>query len=329
MSEIATPEAGPLTQDAAIELLTAKAEPVADPAPEVAAAEATEEPQGDDQSPEEADLEAENLAEGDETEADEAPVVAADAPTYWSTDAKAEFARLPPEMQAVVLAQEGPREEATAKAKAEAARQVAMAQTEMQKTTRLAEELGEFLPQAIQTFANRWGADPDWEAYLAENGAEAAFIAKTRYDTELAQLQKLSVSKQHAEALAFDTFVRAEFEALKVMAPDLADPVTGGAKMAEVTSYLRTGGYDDDTLRQISARDMTIARKAMLYDKAEAARAARPAPRPIAPAPKAVVRPAAGQAQSSTERTAAQIANRYAQTRSIDDAVAMLLAGKA
>jgi hypothetical protein len=304
-------------------------EPVEDAAPEapVEAAAEPEEIEAEASPAEETDGEAETPAEGEEAEADAEPVVAAEPPKYWSQDAKAKFAELPPELQAVVLQQEGPREEAAAKAKAEAAAEKQAAQEEVAKVTQLAEQLSGFLPQAIEAFQNRWGAAPDWKAYADQYGAEAMIIAKVEHDEHLALLQQTAQATEAAQAQAREATIKAEFAILAEIEPELVDPVKGQERRAEVTKYLMADGFAPEVLKDISAREMRLARKAMLWDQAQAALKARPTPKP-APAPvvRAPVRPAAGQSQSPTQRAAATANNRFAQTRSVDDAVALLLA---
>jgi hypothetical protein len=326
MSEQAT-ETGPLTVDAAIAALTPQ--PVEQDAPEapVEAAEEPNEPEGEASSPEEAEAAPEEPAEGEETEADSAPVVALDPPRYWSQDAKAEFAKLPADLQAVVLAQEGPREEAAAKAKAEAAEIAKAAQADVGKVQQLAQELAEFLPQAIDTFQNRWGAkEPDWIAFAQEHGTDATVQAKLQFEAEQRQLQQLAVAAQKAEAQAHEAFVKREFEKLAEIAPDLADPEKGPERRSEITQFLVKQGVDPAAIGGISAVEMALARDAMKWRQAQAQLQAAPKPKPAAPAPRAPARPAASAPAANPQRTAA---NRFAQTRSVDDAVALLLAKKA
>lgn len=329
MSEV--PESGPLSVDQAIAALAP--EPAPDPATEAPPAPieaaAGEQIDAGDQSAEAPEIEAEPLAEGE----DEPPVEAVapqDPPLYWSTEAKAKFALLDPELQAVVLSQEGPREEATAKAKATAAAEVERAKTEMAGVQTLADQLSEFLPQALKTFQQRWG-EPDWAAVAQEHGADQAFVLKAQYDAEQKQLAQLQTANQSAQVEARKAFLQTEWRELEQIAPDLTDPKDGQAKRSAVVNYLIADGIPRDAIDQISAREMRIARKAMLYDEAQAALKAAPKPKP-APAPvgvRAPVRPAAAQAQPSAQRTAQAVANRFAQTRSVDDAVALLLARKA
>lgn len=329
MSEASSPENGALSVDQAIAaLMPEPVEQEAPEAPQEAAAE-PEEIEGDANAPEDTEGEAEAPADGDETEAEPEDVAPVDPPKYWSQDAKAKFAELPPELQAVVLAQEGPREEAAAKAKAEAAQQTQAAQAEVAKVQQLADHLGNFLPQAIETFKSKWGEAPDWMAYATEYGAEAMIVAKVQHEQELALLQQTAQATERATEAAREAAVKVEFQKLAEIAPELADPVEGPKRRSEVTSFLVSEGLAEDDIRNITAVEMALANDAMQWRKAQAALKARPTPKPNpAAAPRSPVRPAAA-APVPAQRTATQVANRFAQTRSVDDAVALLLARKA
>jgi hypothetical protein len=324
MSDQAT-EAG-LTVDAAIEALTPQpVEPEAPEAPKGAAEEPAE-PEGESSSPEEADAAPEEPAEDTEAEAEEPAAEPLDPPKYWTKDAKAKFAELPPELQAVVLQQEGPREEAAAKAKAEAAKVREAAEKEVQGVQKLAEALADRIPQWLDAFENRWGkSEPDWVAVAQEHGLEAMQLAKVQYEREAKQLADAQAARQSAEQQAHQAFLKAEAAKLLEIAPELADPDKGAAKRADVATYLVDQGISRDALKSISAAELSIAHKAMLWDRTQAALKAAPKPKPAAPASKAPARPAAAASQSNPTR---QAANRFAQTRSVEDAVALLLAPK-
>lgn len=326
MSEQAT-ETGPLTREQAVEILTERAPEAQAPEAPVEAAEEPEEIEGEASAPEEPEAEAGNLAE-DEGEAEEAPEPEKlDAPLYWKPEAKSVFDAMTPEQQAVVLAQESPREEATAKAKAQAAAEVEKAQKEVAGVQALAAHLNEFLPQAIQTFNQRWG-EPDWAAVAQEHGADQAFVLKVQYENEQKQLAQLQHASQTAQTEARKAFLQTEWKELEVIAPELTDPAKGQALRSEVVDYLKADGIPAEAVAQISAREMRIARKAMLWDRAQAALKAPKTPTPAAlAAPRAPVRPVAAAAQpSSPQRDAQRIQNRFAQTGSREDAVALIVA---
>src|SRR5437773_1566221 len=121
MTEAAeAPQGGALSLDEAVALLDRR-----DDEREERAADDDdhEEFAGAASAPDEAEDRAEDPSADDEEEAEADPegeVDRLEPPKYWSKDAKARFAELDPDLQAVVLSQEGPREAAAARTKAEA-----------------------------------------------------------------------------------------------------------------------------------------------------------------------------------------------------------------
>lgn len=328
MSESASSESGPLSVDQAIAALAP--EPVEEAPALEAPTEAAEEPEEivGDQPAEDPEDVPETDAEGEE-EPDVEAAAPVDAPVYWSKEAKAQFSELPPELQAVVLSQEGPREEAAAKAKATAAAEVEKAQKDVAGVQALVTHLNEFLPQAIQTFNQRWG-EPDWAKVAQEHGADQAFVLKVEYENEQKQLTQLQQAQQSAQAEARKAFLATEWKQLEQIAPELTDPEKGQAARSEVVKYLVDDGIPKEAVDQISAREMLIARKAMLWDRAQAALKAPKTPKPVTQiAQRAPVRPAAAQPGASSARTATSIQNAFNAKPSIENAVALLVAREA
>lgn len=323
MTDAVPTDSGPLTVEQAVESLLPQ--PTPEPAQEapVEAAESPEPTPADETPAETAEGEPEEAAEGEE-EAVEEVAEPLEAPKYWSHEAKAKFAALDPELQAVVLSQEGPREEAAAKAKTQAAEAIAAAQQEVAGVQKLAEQLSSFLPEAVKVFKDKW-EEVDWEAYAAEDPT-AAFQARLKFETEQKHLQSLAAATQEAERQAHQAFLKAESAKLPEIAPDLADPVEGPARRTEVAKFLLTQGVAPEQLQTISAVEMGLAYDAMRYRAAKQGLAAAPKPKP-APTKPVIAKAPAAVATSST-RPADQARHRFAQTRSIDDAVAVLLSRK-
>jgi hypothetical protein len=326
MSEVTTE--GPLSVDQAIanlagpppEVEAPEAEPETEALDETESEDATtsDEPVSEDDSPGD---------EGDEAEDETEAVAPVDAPAWWKADAKAKFAELPSELQAVVLEQETVRERVVSEAKAQAAETVKAAQKEMEGVQALADHLNDFLPQAIETFKSRWGEAPDWAEVVRVSGAEEAFILKAQWEQEQAQIVQLKQATAQAEVQARHVFLQNEFKTLAEIAPDLTDPTTGAEKRTAITLYLDTNGIDREAINNISAREMLIAHKAMLWDQAQATSkqlATKPQAKPPQPA-KTPVRPGAAVAPSSPQRTAQSHRKRFAQTRSVEDAIALLV----
>ena len=325
MAEAAeAPQGGALSLDEAVALLNRRDSergqgdevPVADDDFEGAAS-----------APEETGDWAEDPADGeDETEAEEGDVDRLEPPKYWSKDAKARFAELDPDLQAVVLSQEGPREAAAARAKAEAEHVRTAAVQEAAQARHLLEQLAEALPEALQSFNARWQGTPDWAAIAEVHGVEAMQAAREQHAAEKARLERASQVAAVARRANHQAYVAAEFERLKALDPELAHPETGTERRTEITRYLHAKGIPPDALVQISALEMSLARKAMLWDQAQAkARASNSTPRPDRPATRSLARGGASAGPTDPQvRRAAQARSRFAKSRSIEDAVALL-----
>lgn len=316
MSEL-PPSEGALSISEAVSALQSRPEPVEQqpaetPEPEISAESTAE----DAPEPQEA-------VEGEQQADPEAPVEATPAPAWWTAEQKARFADLPADVQQIIAATEGNREQATSKAKQEAAEARKRADAELAGVTELSKSLAEFLPKAVETFQSRWEG-VDWAALPAQVGAEEAFRLKALFDQEQVTLRQVAVEKTKADELAHATFVKAEMERLAELAPPLVDPKDGPKLRSEVANYLMEGGIGADAIKYISASEMTVAWKAMQWDRAQAGLKARPAPQP---APKAL-KPSSGQATNSTTRSAEEASKRLSATGSINDAVAFLRASR-
>lgn len=301
MSDTLTPEQG-------VSLLLAAEQPEQVEAPVVE----TPEPE----APEAEEPEAEEIVE---EEPQQAEVEAVAAPDKWDAEDKAWFAGQPPEIQSKILEQETKREAVLAKAKAKAseeAQQVVAA--EMTQVRAAAQTLNQLLPVATAAFQQRWG-EPDWKATLETYGPEETMKLQLEYREEQEQLTRLIEAQAHTEQVARQRFYADEARKLSELAPELASDAT---KRAELASFLRSNGATDEDIANIPAWGVATAYKAFLYDKAQAA---AKAPKP-APAARPVLKPAAAQPGTSSQRTVTQLRNRLNQTGKAEDAVALLLA---
>jgi hypothetical protein len=325
MAEAAeAPQGGALSLDEAVALLNRRCSERGQ-GDEVPAAD--DDFEGAASAPEETGDWAEDPADGeDETEAEEGDVDRLEPPKYWSKDAKARFAELDPDLQAVVLSQEGPREEAAARTKAEAHAVREAALKEATEARGLARELADLLPEALAQFQARWRGEPDWAAFAQAHGPEAAQAARAQHEADKARLHRASQAALAARQASHNAYVAAEFEKLRGLDPELAHPQSGAERRTEVTRYLHGHGVPPDALLAISALEMSLARKAMLWDQAQAkakASASTPRSAPAATRPLARGGASAGPVDPKARR-AAQAKSRFAKSRSIEDAVALL-----
>lgn len=281
-----------------------------------AVVEPEEETEGDAQSPDAVEGEEPEAGEDEQDEAEAEPVA---APDKWDAEDKAAFAKLSPDVQALVLEQETKREavlvKAREKASEEARREV---EGEINQVRAVALELQRILPQAVREFDLNW-SNPDWNATFQQLGAEETMRLKIVHEEKLAQLRALSEASEQAEAVARQHYIAEETRKLKELAPELASDAT---KQQEVATFLLKNGATQTDLENLPAWAAALALDAFKYRNAQAAASA---PKPKAPA-KPILKPAAGQAQSPSQRSATQLQNRFAQTASREDAVALLLA---
>lgn len=218
-------------------------------------------------TPEDGDSEAEEQP-GDDAEPEVETAEVVEAPTWWNAEAKAKFAKLPPDLRAVVLEQEGKRETVTQKAKQDAADARKRAEAEANQIAPLKTALDQLLPRATETFQSRW-ANIDWAAW-ADQDPQAAFKAKAQFDAEASELDRLQRAKKIADDQEYTRFLTTEAEKLKELAPELADDNTGAQRRGKIAKFLFEKGYSADELKTLDARSLIIADKALKYEEAKA-----------------------------------------------------------
>lgn len=248
-------------------------------------------------------------------------------PPHWNAAERELFGKLTPEVQDALLAQEGKRETVVQRVRQEsqAARQAA--EFERTALNQRVQALDVLLPQALSTFQGRW-ADIDWTNVTDQLGAEGAFKLRAQFDAEREQLQRLGAIRQQAMSDAHRQFVAAEAEALRTVAPDLADATEGKVRREALGKFLIEEGFPSDRIALMNAKEASIAYDAMRWREAQK-RAAAPKTKPAlaAPAPRlapAGVRPSAAAGQRSPQSAADAAMTRLRKTGRIDDAVAYL-----
>lgn len=320
-----------LTFDQAVALMEAPPEADASaPETEVEQAEDTQdspdttgEGVGEAEEPGDDAGEAEEASAEEETEEAEAEPVP--APQWWDAEAKAHFAELTPEAQRIVLEQENKREAITAKVKQEAAEARKAAEAQVQGFNAIAERIMEALPLAERAFQSRWeGWTPQaWQEYAAQD-PQAAFQLKTQYDAEMAELQSVRAAEEQARIAAHHAHLQQLANDLKTKAPEL---FSSPESLRALEAYGTSHGFTRDVIMSATADELLILNKARLWDESQAkARAAAQAAKtvPNKPPVKVVAPVAAASPVNSQQREIQRLENRLAQTKSLDDAVALM-----
>lgn len=265
--------------------------------------------------------------DADEVDPEEGPAI--DAPASWDAEERAEFAKLPPETQKIVLARETERDRRVSKALQEASDARKGAEQQASGIAEYKANLDQLVNRARAQFGASWD-NVDWQAW-AQKDPDAALRGHFQMQAEQAELGRLEKAQKDAEAVEFQNFITAEAAKLKDVAPHLADPKEGLARRQAVSKYLLESGVPEPSLKFISALELSIADKARRWDEAQAKmakpRTTNPAADPaLTPSARPTVRPSAGQAVTGKQRSTSQISHRLSQTKSFDDAVDLILA---
>lgn len=269
------------------------------------------EPAAEDASEPEAVIDGEDAETEDadaEGEQPELPVI--EPPRFWDTDAKKRFGELPRDLQELVLSKETERDKATSKKLEEYALKQKAADGEASRIAQLNGVLDKLLPQAVETFKDRW-ENVDWDAVVDQRGAEEALKLKNQMETERKQVQQLHVAKEQADAATTNRFVAERFDQLKTVCPDLADEKDGPDRQLKLVNFLTERGVPSEAIiKRASAEELSIAYDAMRWRQAQAdAKAKSSAPKtpaqnqPATPA-KPSVRPTAAPARAGSPQLA-------------------------
>lgn len=267
---------------------------------------------------------AEAVESGEEEEAEALEPV--EAPQWWDAEHKAIFASLTPAQQAAVKANEDKREAVVQKVKTEAteARKAALAEIEAVRVA--VTKLDQVVPDKLAEFEAKykdidWNAIPQW----AEQNPEAANAFLAKYNAERVAIEKLTTAQAEATKLAQQSFAREQAARLQEIAPDL---VKNPENLKALGEYAVKNGVKSEDLNFADAEHLVILNKARLYDDMMAKAAATPQASATPPKQARPVRvPPQGQAapsSTSQQRETDALRNRFAQTKSVDDAAALI-----
>ena len=289
-------------------------------------------PAGDDADDDAPDV----VVEADE---DSGPVQPLTAPPFWKAEHKAVFDRLPREAQHIILGHERARVAAAGKVFEHAARMRDQALASNQRAAQLAQTVHAVMQAApgVDQETVPGVTDPagrpmswsqiDWDRAERADPVLAGALRATysaRAQKRSAQLDALVRTAQEAGASAhrhaFSAYVQGESGKLNHLHPALGRDV---AKRQAIGRYLLSHGIDPEALRGIGAQELILAEKAMNWDRLNAADAAQSNTQRTPARPG--LRPSAAAASAAPKTRAVQEAgDRFATSRSRNDAVALL-----
>jgi hypothetical protein len=306
--------------------------PHASAAPMGAPPEVTNPPNPEEAAPEETRPSGETQDRIDPAASEPPPI---EPPASWDDEAKARFGKLPREDQEYLARRERDRDLAVrrgqdenAKARkaieAEYAAAVQQAQRYVQQIQFSAQALhqqllGDF-PEATNPAELAKLAATDPARYLEYKGREE--YVRAAYE-QMATVQRQAQQQQQAK---FREWIETEVKKLGELVPDWKDTARMTREVEDIRAYAVSQGFTEQEAQQPwSAAAVAIARKAMLYDKAQKATATAK----VANLPK-VVRPGTAAEAGEAERTRAEQSLRdFRKTGSLQDAARALAARRA
>lgn len=285
----------------------------------------------EDEAAEEVDAAAEDeeIEASEDDEEEEAPRVA--PPQSWAKEDHEAWNELTPKAQQVVLKREADRDRAVAEAATKAGKAAADVKGLAERYEVAAKSITDDVTRASQTWNKKWG-NVDWVRYARENPKayteDKALADAERQDIiEYANHQrKVQADADAAAELARKAFLSEEWTKLETLSPELTDPAKGKERRKEVIEYLGGQGFTQDVLVDVSAVELTIARKAMLWDSAQKAatkQAQIPRKNPVSTT-KALPSGGASGGGSTPQRDLQEASRRLTKVGSIDAFVGLL-----
>lgn len=243
-----------------------------------------EEPEAEEAIEEEGDEpleQEEDTQEGD----DEPEAPAIDAPVSWGTDAKEQFAQLPPELQTFVSEREAQRERLVQQKTTEAAEARRNAVIEANQSVA---ELQRQYAQSLEQYASRFVPQrPD--PRLLQQDPVTFYQLQAEYEADVQQRQdaeqRALYARQEADQrqqMALAQQNEAEMAAIAASVPEWQDEAKRSALLTDLANVGVEMGYPTELLGQVDVTDFNALRKAsewrakaMKWDNAQKANMAK------------------------------------------------------
>lgn len=263
---------------------------------------------------------------GGEPGAEKPPAI--EAPASLSAELRSKWASFDPETQRHIAQWETGRQENVQAKLREAAEMRKAVEQERQQ----AAQFRQVLDMAVAELGGQLQQEPDWAKLAADDPIgyiqeRAAWDAKVqRYQQLHAEQQRQAAQHQAEQTERVKAYVAEQSKLLLDAIPEWkADPTKAKAEQAEIRSFLEKSGFSKDEIGQLyDHRIGVLARKAALYDRAQAGLKAKPAAALSTP-----VQPGAsqsrGEAQSATRDA---LTKRLERSGDLSDAVALLRANR-
>jgi hypothetical protein len=207
-----------------------------------------------------------------------------EAPQFLKASIKANWDKLPREVQEGLIEQDQEVRSSTGKALEKSATERKAAEEAKTRYSQLADATSQVLTKAQATFKSRWEG-VDWSAVADTYGTDQAFKLRTQMENEAEQLKQLQTANEIAEREQLQNFRKERAQQFQALIPEFVDPKTGPQKQQEVFDFLRAQGIPDDVIiNRASAVELALAVDAMKWRNAQA-EAKKLASAPAKPAP--------------------------------------------
>ncbi len=249
-------------------------------APENPAEEAAQVSTEGEASPSEAEqVETPAIGDTEDGHSEQAETPAIEPPVSWTAEAKAQFAKLPPELQTLVATRESEREKYLAsqsqKASEETKRHEALMTQIANERAQQAQSFQALQLQLAPELQRFQGID--WAKLAAEKPAEwaqqrqAYEDAVNRWNMAGQQIQIIQQQQQQETAKKHTDFVNEQRGLLLKAIPEFADPVKGKALRDDLVKHVSE--FTPEEWGQVADhRYLLVARDAMRWRQQEAAR---------------------------------------------------------
>lgn len=157
--------------------------------------------------------------------------------------------------------------------------------------------------------------------YIQAKAARDELMVK-QYQAQQAQ-EYMTKQQQAQDDVSYQEMLKHEHNSLMTKLPEWKNEKVAAKERTELASYLTSEGYDNDDISGLTdSRAVIIARKAMLYDKMIKGGAKQAAPKTGDKHVIKVLSP--GKQQSGQPKQSKELTQRFKQSNSIDDALALL-----
>lgn len=265
-----------------------------------------------------------------ETPADKPASIA--APNSWPAEEKALFAKLPPDLQAVVARREGERDKALLQRGEEIANERKGWDSERQAIATQRDQYAQSLNQVARLMIPEVQAleNIDWVQLSRDNPAEYVRLSgmrdnlRGRIGALQQEIGRITQQQQNEQQQARDRRMAEEKQLLIAKVPDLGDAQKGPKLSAELHQNLITHyGFSTDEIGNVlDHRLFTMAVDAMKYRQGEAARASATTKK--ANPPPTLQRTGNAPTTDGRGRRIAEKVRNLGRTNSVQDAASLL-----